>query len=38
MSLDNKFETVFEEIYFNKMMNVMDDGNNPLFAFTGEDK
>ena len=38
MSLDNKFETVFEEIYFNKMMNVMDDGNNPPFAFTGEDK
>ncbi|MBR4628155.1 MAG: histidine--tRNA ligase [Ruminococcus sp.] len=38
VSLDNKFETVFEEIYFNKMMNAMDDGSNPLFAFTGEDK
>ena len=37
IKLDNKFETVFEEIYFNKMMNAMDDGNNSLFAFTGED-
>jgi len=38
INLDNKFESVFEEIYFNKMMNAMDDGNNALFAFTGEDK
>ena len=37
INLDNKFETVFEEIYFNKMMNAMDDGNNSPFAFTGED-
>lgn len=38
ISLDNKFEAAFEEIYFNKMLDGIDDENGSLFAFTGEDK
>ncbi len=35
--LDDRFVNVFEEIYFNKMLNVMDEDNKSMFAFTGED-
>ena len=38
IALDDKFEATFEEIYFNKMLDVIDDENGSLFAFTGEDK
>ena len=39
--LGDKFAASFEEIYFNKMLDFMDEetgGNGSLFAFTGEDK
>lgn len=36
INLDEKFAASFEEIYFNKMLDVMDDeGNGSLFAFMG---
>ncbi|MBE6863680.1 MAG: histidine--tRNA ligase [Ruminococcus flavefaciens] len=38
INLDDKFEATFEEIYFNKMLDGIDDENGSLFAFTGEDK
>ena len=37
LCLDDKFTASFEEIYFNKMLSVIDDENGSLFAFTGED-
>ena len=39
--LGDKFAASFEEVYFNKMLDFMDEetgGNGSLFAFTGEDK
>ena len=39
--LGEKFAASFEEVYFNKMLDFMDEetgGNGSLFAFTGEDK
>jgi histidyl-tRNA synthetase len=39
--LGEKFAASFEEVYFNKVLDFMDeetDGNGSLFAFTGEDK
>jgi len=38
MLLDDRFTANFENEYFNKVLDVMDDGNGPMFAFTGEDK
>ncbi|MBQ1340836.1 MAG: ATP phosphoribosyltransferase regulatory subunit, partial [Ruminococcus sp.] len=38
INLDDKFEATFEEIYFNQMLDGIDDENGSLFAFTGEDK
>lgn len=38
INLDDKFVATFEEIYFNKMLDVIDDENGSLFAFTGEEK
>ena len=37
LDLNDKFTASFEEIYFNKMLSVIDDENGSLFAFTGED-
>lgn len=37
IQLDDRFTAVFEDIYFNKMLDVIDEENNSLFAFTGED-
>ena len=36
--LDEKFTANFENEYFNKILDVMDDENGSLFAFAGEDK
>ncbi len=39
--LNDKFVLSFEDVYFNKMLDFMDEesgGNGSLFAFTGEDK
>lgn len=39
--LGDKFAASFEEVYFNKMLDFMDEetgGSGSLFAFTGEDK
>lgn len=39
--LNDKFALSFEDVYFNKMLDFMDEetgGNGSLFAFTGEDK
>lgn len=39
--LGDKFAASFEEVYFNKMLDFMDDetnGKGSLFSFTGEDK
>ena len=39
--LNDKFTLSFEDVYFNKMLDFMDEetgGNGSLFAFTGEDK
>ncbi len=38
INLDDKFVATFEEIYFSKMLDVIDDENGSLFAFTGEEK
>ena len=40
IALNDKFTASFEEVYFNKMLDFMDEetaGNGSLFAFTGED-
>ena len=36
--LNDKFTTNFENEYFNKVLDIMDDENGSMFAFTGEDK
>ena len=39
--LNDKFTLSFEDVYFNKMLDFMDEEtgeNGSLFAFTGEDK
>jgi histidyl-tRNA synthetase len=36
--LDDKFTANFENEYFNKMLDTMDDESGSLFSFTGEDK
>ena len=36
--LDEKFTANFENEYFNKILDVMDDENGSLFTFAGEDK
>lgn len=37
--LDEKFAPAFEEIYFNKVLDIMEEqGGDTLFSFTGEDK
>lgn len=38
MILNEKFTANFENEYFNKILDVMDDENGSMFAFTGEDK
>ena len=38
INLDDKFQSAFEEVYFNKMLETIDDENGSLFAFTGEEK
>ena len=39
MLLNEKFTANFENEYFNKILDVMDeDGNGSLFTFAGEDK
>lgn len=36
--LDDKFANVFEDVYFNKILSIMDsEDNGSLFAFTGKD-
>ena len=39
LDLDDKFTTAFEEIYFNRIMETLDDEtkDSPLFSFTGEE-
>ena len=36
--LNDKFTTNFENEYFNKVLDIIDDENGSMFAFTGEDK
>ena len=36
--LNDKFTANFENEYFNKVLDIMDDENGSMFAFTGEDK
>ena len=36
--LNDKFTANFENEYFNKMLDTMDDENGSLFSFAGEDK
>lgn len=40
IALDDKFAAAFEEVYFNKIMNVMEEetGSGNLFSFMGEEK
>ena len=38
MLLNEKFTANFENEYFNKILDVIDDENQSMFAFTGEDK
>ena len=36
--LDEKFAPAFEEIYFDKILDIMEEqGGDTLFSFTGED-
>ncbi len=40
LDLDDRFTAVFEEIYFNRIMEALDDEtkDSPLFSFTGEEQ
>ena len=38
MLLNEKFTANFENEYFNKVLDVIDEENQSMFAFTGEDK
>jgi histidyl-tRNA synthetase len=38
MLLNDKFTANFENEYFNKVLDVIDEENQSMFAFTGEDK